>query len=375
MMRSMARRLPLPTLLSFALVAFTIEFDNEAGHRIPHRTARFGATAIHGPWLVSMVMWFNCMRWVPEEGIAAGELERLARTRTNWDGMRRWGYIYLEPSPSDNRPKPPLSALIVRPTSKGRTAQEVWRVLVPDIEERWRRRFGSREVDALRSALTAIAAQFQDDLPDCMPILKYGLVTEGPKPRRPSRTQKDPASQVDLSTLPLPTLLARVLLAFALEFERESDLSLAICANVLRVMEEEGTAVRDLPSLSGVSKESIAMALGFLTKRAYATVHTDPGGSRAKIVLLTPRGVEARAGSPGLLAALEARWVKQLGSKPMAALREALEPIVADGTARNSPLFEGLEPYPEGWRAKVPKPSTLPHYPMVLHRGGYPDGS
>jgi hypothetical protein len=27
------------------------------------------------------------------------------------------------------------------------------------------------------------------------------------------------------------------------------------------------------------------------------------------------------------------------------------------------------------WRASVPNPETLPHYPMVLHRGGYPDGS
>ena len=29
----------------------------------------------------------------------------------------------------------------------------------------------------------------------------------------------------------------------------------------------------------------------------------------------------------------------------------------------------------DGWRAAVPKPETLPHYPMLLHRGGFPDGS
>ncbi len=40
-----------------------------------------------------------------------------------------------------------------------------------------------------------------------------------------------------------------------------------------------------------------------------------------------------------------------------------------------SPLFTGLEPDPAGWRGAVRKPRTLPHYPMVLHRGGYPDGS
>ena len=38
-------------------------------------------------------------------------------------------------------------------------------------------------------------------------------------------------------------------------------------------------------------------------------------------------------------------------------------------------LFQGLEPYPDNWRASVRRPVTLPYYPMVLHRGGYPDGS
>ncbi len=45
-------------------------------------------------------------------------------------------------------------------------------------------------------------------------------------------------------------------------------------------------------------------------------------------------------------------------------LRERLENLVYDP-----------RPYPDGWRAKVPKPATLPHFPMVLHRGGFPDGS
>ena len=30
---------------------------------------------------------------------------------------------------------------------------------------------------------------------------------------------------------------------------------------------------------------------------------------------------------------------------------------------------------PLSWRAAVRRPATLPHYPMVLYRGGYPDGS
>ena len=59
----------------------------------------------------------------------------------------------------------------------------------------------------------------------------------------------------------------------------------------------------------------------------------------------------------------------------LAALREALEPLTAASDGEHPPLFGGLEPYPDNWRAAVRPPVTLPHYSMVLHRGGYPDGS
>jgi hypothetical protein len=368
MMRFMAERLPVSALLSFALVAFTIEFDNEAEHRLPHRTTRHGpnAGAGGGPWLVSMVMWLNCLRFIPAEGITVRELERLARTRTNWDGMRRWGYIIFEPNPADNRPKPPLSALVVRATSKGRVAQEGCGSLIGMIEGRWRERFGSDAIDDLRRALAAVASHLGAGLPDCLPILKYGLVSEGPDPGTSGE------SGTDFSELPLPALLARVLLGFALEFELESEVSLAIGADVLRVVDEKGTAVRDLPGLSGVSKEAIAMALSFLTKRGYARVHVS---GRVKAVLPTPEGVQAQSAYWRLLTRIESRWAERYGEKTADGLKEALDRIAGDGTVRGSPLYRGLRPYPEGWRAKVGQPATLPHYPMVLHRGGFPDGS
>jgi methyltransferase (TIGR00027 family) len=88
--------LPLSALLSQALVAFTIEFDNEAEHRLLHRTTDHGASR-HGSgdpttWLVSLVMWENCLRHVTDQPITVGELETRARTGTNLDGMRRWLY-------------------------------------------------------------------------------------------------------------------------------------------------------------------------------------------------------------------------------------------------------------------------------------------
>ena len=42
---------------------------------------------------------------------------------------------------------------------------------------------------------------------------------------------------------------------------------------------------------------------------------------------------------------------------------------------RRAAIWDGLEPRPGAWRAAVPRPAVLPRYPVVTHRGGYPDGS
>jgi DNA-binding MarR family transcriptional regulator len=188
--------------------------------------------------------------------------------------------------------------------------------------------------------------------------------------REPSGRQSDIASG-----LPLPALFSKVLLAFALEFENEAEVSLAISANVLRLVGEEGVRVRDLPRLAGVSKEAIATSLSFLTKRGYAVVKTESSGGRIKMVTLTPKGRRARDTYHQQLQAIEERWQARFGKGTISSLRASLERLVGAATAGRSPLFRGLEPYPDGWRASVPKPETLPHYPMVLHRGGFPDGS
>jgi hypothetical protein len=140
----MADQLPLPALLSQALVAFTIESDNEFEHRMPHRTTRPGQPGDRGPWLVSMAMWFNCMQFVTGEAMPVSDLQRRARTGTNLDGMRRWGYVFLESESGDPRRKPPPADLTIRATRKGHRAQEVWRPLTAEVEERWRDRFGAR---------------------------------------------------------------------------------------------------------------------------------------------------------------------------------------------------------------------------------------
>src|SRR5882724_4783560 len=97
MARPAGDRLPLSALLSQAFVAYTIEFDNEFEHRMPHRTAAFGGDRERGPWLTSMAMWWTCLRYVDSAGIRAEELATRTGLRPNLAGMRRWGYVTLDP--------------------------------------------------------------------------------------------------------------------------------------------------------------------------------------------------------------------------------------------------------------------------------------
>jgi hypothetical protein len=63
---------------------------------------------------------------------------------------------------------------------------------------------------------------------------------------------------------------------------------------------------------------------------------------------------------------IEEAWRGRFGEAAVDGLRRALDGLE---------LWGGLELYPDGWRAAVRRPRELPWYPMILHRGGYPDGS
>jgi hypothetical protein len=357
----------LPTLLSQPLVALTIEIDNEAEQRLEHRTTRDGSTGERkAPWLVSLVMWTNGMRYVTDEGIIVRELERRARTRTNLDGLRRWGYLTIDPDTARGSRQPRQDA-VLRPTPAGRRAQAVWRAVPGDVEERWCERFGGPRMDELRTALRSIDDGLDGALPDGLPILRYGLFGDGPA----TGGVCVPASERPRD---LPALLSRVLLAFAREVETGSKVSLAMGANFLRVLDEDGVQLRDLGPRCGAASEVTRNAAAYLVKQGLAVVDAAPTGGRAKVVRLTPRGRAARDAVRARVDAVEQAWRECIGVDPVDRLRHALEPLVGD-PERPEALLRAIEPAPGCWRADVPAPDTLPWFPLVLHRGGYPDGS
>jgi hypothetical protein len=353
-------QLPLPALLSAAFVAFTVELDNAFEQRMSdRRTAarRARGQAGHGPYLVSVAMWANCLRYVTDEGITVQEVERRARTHANLDGVRRWGYVTLDGTGRGGGARRVRPDSVLALTAAGRRADEVWAPLGAEIEQRWRQRFGARAVDRLHGALRSVMGERERALPDTLPILRYGLFCE----------VHDGGDAVDPDPV-LGSLLSRALLTFALGYERGVSVSLAVMVNIVRVLDRDGVRVADLPRLSGVSKEAIAMALGLLEKQMCVETWTR---DRRRYVRLTDRRLNARRRGLRRVSDRQAAWRERFGDE----LGTALTPLVGDATREGSPLFAGLEPDPAGWRADVPAPERLPWFPMVLHRGGWPDGS
>jgi hypothetical protein len=373
-MSEVASVLPLTTLLSQTLVAHTIELDNEAERRLPHRTSNHDDPSgqSEGPWLVSDVMWANVLRYVEAEAITVGQLEARARTSgLQLSGLRRWGYVSLSAPTGQALRSPPSRDTTVTLRAAGRRAATVWRTVPHDIDERWRARFGAAAVDRLTSALGEVFAALDLDPPDYLPIISP---TQNGKAELPARLG---APEVDrrAADRDLSALLSGVLFGLTLDVERQSAVSLPICANTLRVVESTGVRRRDLPALTGVSKEGNAMCIGWLERTGRARTEPDSTAARGKVLHLTAKGVDAQETTERILDATESEWRHRHGAANIDELRAALTALVGGGTLETSPLASCLDVGPGRWRAAVRRPSTLPHYPMVLHRGGYPDGS
>ncbi len=153
-----------------------------------------------------------------------------------------------------------------------------------------------------------------------------------------------PTPRLDLSAL-----VAQVLLCFTIDFEAESKISLPISANALQVANGTGVRVRDLPRLTGVSKQANIMSIGFLERHGCVVIEPDPSASRGKLVRLTPKGQKAQVKYRRILAVTEDRWTERFGEVAIGDLRESLERLVGDEPdGQKSLLLQGLSPTPTG---------------------------
>jgi len=340
-------RRPLSALLSQILVAFTLELDNEFEQEI--------VKAGHPGARLSLIVWSNLIRFVADDGISVRDLvakSLLEQTQVRFmlGCLERWGFVMLElnaQKPDSKTPKKSLkSRLAVRDgwgsgrgitsdwivkltATRGAKAREVWPPLFKVVEARWRTRFGNEEIRELRDALQSIVGRLDLELP-------HGFIDIRERkhafPRR--RDQKAPG-------LPLSTLLSQALLAFAIDFERESAAPFALCANAIRVLAEEAIPESEIPRLTGSSPET--SGVGWQLK-PYVVLEPDPASHRGKVIRLSSRGLHAQRNYQRLTAAIEKNWESRFGRKEVSALRDSLQALLNAEKEDHSLLSEGLAP-------------------------------
>jgi hypothetical protein len=357
---------PLSTLLSQVLIAHTIELDNEFERRF--------AEAGGGARVASLTMWSNLLRFVGHGTtvgalVAASGLPR-PQALSRLGGVERWRYVSVGPDGAAKRDgygsaRGTKDDWAVRLTDAGERAAAIWQALPAEIERRWRERFGDAAIHELGATLRAIETAVEVALPEYLPVVRStnGFVLELP-------VVETRAAPEELS---LGVLLAHALMDYTVAFEAASKLALPLGANVVRVLDGEGIPVRDLPPLTGISKEAVEVSLTALARTRYVAVEGTPASKRT--VRLTAAGEVLRADERCAHSECEGRWQEA----------ERLRTAVS-GVLDHPNLAAGLVPPAEGWRASTPYArqtesvvadprGRLPRHPMVLHRGGWPDGS
>jgi DNA-binding MarR family transcriptional regulator len=93
---------------------------------------------------------------------------------------------------------------------------------------------------------------------------------------------------------------------------------------------ESGSRLTDLADRAGLTKQAVGEAAAELQRLGYLERVPDPEDGRAKIIKLTPRGVDAALMGRRLFAEIENDWAAQYGEERVALLRELVEEIAAD---------------------------------------------
>ncbi len=93
---------------------------------------------------------------------------------------------------------------------------------------------------------------------------------------------------------------------------------------------EHGSRLTELADRALMTKQSVGEVTSDLEQRGYVERVPDPADGRAKIIRLTPRGLEAHGLGRQLIDELEGEWAERFGEDRVAALRDALETVYAE---------------------------------------------
>ena len=195
-----------------------------------------------------------------------------------------------------------------------------------------------------------------------------------------------------LTRTPLPTLLGRALGTFTSDYDRARGEDgvipqLPAWANVLRVIDAEGTDQNDIVRRAVVAKRIARIGVQRLERRGRLVVEARsvPGKrGKAKIVMLTADGAAARAGAERLVATLQDEWRQRFGDDAIDRLRDALASVVnrlpielphhVTGYGEGDPSVTGGD-----YHAEQPGPPRIPahgqEWPVVLRETGSDAGA
>jgi DNA-binding MarR family transcriptional regulator len=90
---------------------------------------------------------------------------------------------------------------------------------------------------------------------------------------------------------------------------------------------EHGSRLTELAEGAGLTKQAVGEAVAELERLGYLERVPDPKDGRAKIIKLTPRGLEACLTGRRIFAQIEREWAEEFGEELIAGMREAAERI------------------------------------------------
>lgn len=284
--------LPLPALLTAALVAFTLECDNQVELDLADRG--------HGG-LLSLVVWLNAIQYLRDRPASVADICRQSHTsldqvRFVMGKLEHWGWVVsvaqsdgqrrAPESTSRGRRRQAISAVTAKSTfgltAKGEVVVDLWPGVIEEVEKRWRRRHGPALTAALKAA-SRLAAAPGVQMPEGVPCSSAHLAGGE---RFPEGDLDDPHGAR------VPVLLGRALLAVDFAYASRSPVPLALAANTLRVVDGKTPPSR-LHTISGTSPETVASQTKALIHLGLAELVNAPS-SRAKVLRLTSAGRSAQ---------------------------------------------------------------------------------
>ena len=307
---------PLPSLLSHALIAFERDYG-EAGYQVP-----------------TLPAWSNVLRAFGDEPLTDRELGRrgiLAKrvVRVVLRDLARLGWL----EPDATRPR------AFRLSARAKALEVAARQRLAEVEERWRDRHGLDVIERLRNGLAGVAPRLELEWP--WYLTGYGpgdasvtggsfLPAEAGPPRVPGRGEEWPVvprdTSVPVAELPLSALLSKVLAAFTVDYEEEHLGALSAASVFLAQVPGDGISLARARAICDI------VGSGRSTAERHLCVVVAPGrpSDGTRMVHLTPKARRMRDSYPALVMDIEARWRDTFGARVLDDLREALETVDAE---------------------------------------------